>query len=711
MSRLGLKTGHEDPSEHDVGIDELDEVDLGGSDDQPSSEHVSEKENPGRSEDPELDGEDIGAVDLNTPEATPKLDSHIAPSLDTTLEAAVLVGERLESEDGPLYASPSRPTSQQSHISGRRSTTPPQGRPPKPRASDPPRPLSPSRYRPYGQRQSSASASATSSRPNSAADHHLDSPPSTPSRRGSPVMESVDLATSRAKSLSPVLTEPQAEHMERSTSTSSRSATDEIPPSPTTHTPRPPAGPSPQGFKSISPRSVAASTSTHTSPSYRLGQRFGSDPRFASDIATYSPGETAPRSIPFKPALPTASLALNGQAHGVDGSAPFESIELNTGSPIVPDAMPHSASVATFDAAQRGLLPTNGNGLDANPVGDEDKKMKRRSWGGFGVKKLAKSQSLGPPLETERRHSSAEEAPQRPSSTQPTPVSENAEAGPSSPRRRHAPPAHPHPYPIPTSPPLVDKRDSTSRPESIHSTVQPKSPTLPQANGVHTSPAQGLGIKGVSTFEKVISHTRPSWLPPKAKEEDEAHHHQWEEMMTQAREAEAARRKVQEDRRLEREKKLAAATPRWEALLGNGPRGSTTSASTSSNHLKPNAGSRQMSRSASGSSTKSGAATPNAVPEGFSVEKVKSDPSLRKLWFEGVPSHLRGSAWHLAIGNPLALSKGKLACFPRISDLADTRQTRTRRTRSAHRGHWTLVDFPRISLSALMATWTRLSRI
>ena len=105
--------------------------------------------------------------------------------------------------------------------------------------------------------------------------------------------------------------------------------------------------------------------------------------------------------------------------------------------------------------------------------------------------------------------------------------------------------------------------------------------------------------------------------------------------MAQARELEAQRRKQAELRRIEREKRLAINTGKWEALLGRD----------------------------------------------FSVDKVKEDPALRKLWFEGAPSHLRGKAWSLAIGNPLAMSKGecneihlltlpnRIADFRRVQDV------------------------------------------
>ena len=120
-------------------------------------------------------------------------------------------------------------------------------------------------------------------------------------------------------------------------------------------------------------------------------------------------------------------------------------------------------------------------------------------------------------------------------------------------------------------------------------------------------------MKGVSTFEKVISHTRPSWLPPKDRMEDETHYHQWEEMMSQAREAEKEKRKVEEAKRAERDKRLSINTPKWEEMLDE---------------------------------------------KTFNADRIRKDPGLRQIWFEGCPTYLRGKAWSLAIGNPLALSKG-----------------------------------------------------
>ena len=44
------------------------------------------------------------------------------------------------------------------------------------------------------------------------------------------------------------------------------------------------------------------------------------------------------------------------------------------------------------------------------------------------------------------------------------------------------------------------------------------------------------------------------------------------------------------------------------------------------------------------------------VPD-WKVVNIK--PSLRRLWWNGIPSKLRASIWERAVGNALALSKGR----------------------------------------------------
>ena len=160
--------------------------------------------------------------------------------------------------------------------------------------------------------------------------------------------------------------------------------------------------------------------------------------------------------------------------------------------------------------------------------------------------------------------------------------------------------------------------DSTPRFQAPPAHPHPAFPPESSSNPASTSsgPSGSRGPKAAtSAFEAVVSRTRPSWLPPKDRVEDESHLAEWETMMAHSRAAEAERRRTSEMRMLEREKKLAVAVPRWEGLL-----------------------------------------------TGFTTEKVRGDEGLRQLWFEGVPSHLRGKAWSAAIGNPLAMSKGALCC-------------------------------------------------
>ena len=605
------------------------------------------------------------AVDL----ASPKLH-------DETSEASDARKDTSQGEGSPISTSPASDSLSAGRAGNSRPETPPAGHgPPKPRISITPQPLSPSRYRPYGLRQSSAFGStseslhepdstppsASSSRPSFHSD--ADTSPVTPSHRHhsppgsssepSPIGDGVDASSSNKSSTDP---SPRLKEWE---------ATNGSNPNP--NTPRLLSGSldssTSPAFKSISPRSPQLAQTFRSPPnSPHSGQTsFSNTPRLhlcTPSFSTFSPGDIAPRSLPFKPALPKASLAFNGQANGKEGAAPFESIDLETNPPVAPEAIPHSTAMGRFDASANGLIAADG---DDRENSEDAKQVKRRSWGGFATKKTpdGAGQNLAAPpdLDQDRRHSSADDKLSPPHiSTKCASIgnqhdSQNAEAGPSTPPRRHAPPAHPHPYPIPTSPIRTDRHDSLSvQSDRAASLPSSKAPQSSQTNG---APLHGLGVKGISTFEKVISHTRPSWLPPKDKGEDEAHYRQWEEVMAQAKEVEVARRKIQDARRLDREKKLALSVPRWEALLGSGPGGSATP-TAGRDHLSA----LTMSRRGSGSANGTGASTPNGVSEGFSVSKVKSDLGLRRLWFEGVPSHLRGKAWHLAIGNPLALSKG-----------------------------------------------------
>ncbi|WWC65933.1 uncharacterized protein I303_108555 [Kwoniella dejecticola CBS 10117] len=328
-----------------------------------------------------------------------------------------------------------------------------------------------------------------------------------------------------------------------------------------------------------------------------------------------SRSSSPPPAFNLKPPLPNVSSVIvssDGPATEADAeAAPFESIPLSLTPPMTPTVPP-----------------------PVSPTYASPERKGRQSWGGFGMTKEGQRYAIGETpdhnhtrAQTDgiRRTSAASSirsvGSSKAHSHTHTP-SQNGDseevADPENTPRLAAPPAHPFPFPIPSSssssnptspPPLNHKRLSTA--SSSHT---------PAAANAH-----GIGIKEtVSTFEKVRSHTRPAYLPPKDKHEDEVHLHQWEEMMAQSRDHEKQVQKQKEARRLEREKKLAIAIPKWESLL-NGD---------------------------------------------FSAGKVQNDLSLRKLWFDGVPTHLRGKAWSLAIGNPLAVSKDAYKSYVTRSEKA-----------------------------------------
>ncbi|RPD65138.1 hypothetical protein L227DRAFT_495150 [Lentinus tigrinus ALCF2SS1-6] len=114
---------------------------------------------------------------------------------------------------------------------------------------------------------------------------------------------------------------------------------------------------------------------------------------------------------------------------------------------------------------------------------------------------------------------------------------------------------------------------------------------------------------GPSMLDKVISKTRPTWLPPKPRAEDRKHLHDWEVMMKHSREAEEKRRKALQERRLARERRIEESFGIWEREI---------------------------------------------VPDWTVVHR---DPQLRRLWWQGIPTKLRAPMWQAAVGNPLALSK------------------------------------------------------
>ncbi|KAJ7161433.1 rab-GTPase-TBC domain-containing protein [Mycena crocata] len=147
---------------------------------------------------------------------------------------------------------------------------------------------------------------------------------------------------------------------------------------------------------------------------------------------------------------------------------------------------------------------------------------------------------------------------------------------------------------IPPSPPPIPPIPSPSIPDP-----------LPYKNPSHR-PTRSTGP---SALEKVRSKTRPSFLPPKSRQEDDKHLNEWESMMKLSRATAEKRRQALQDRRLAREKKIEDSLHMWEKEI---------------------------------------------VPDWKVVHK---NPTLRKLWWEGIPTKLRASMWANAVGNALALSK------------------------------------------------------
>ncbi|KAG2368869.1 rab-GTPase-TBC domain-containing protein [Suillus spraguei] len=144
----------------------------------------------------------------------------------------------------------------------------------------------------------------------------------------------------------------------------------------------------------------------------------------------------------------------------------------------------------------------------------------------------------------------------------------------------------------------------------------PNSPTAPAA----ISSRRQTYSAGPSAFQRVMSQTRPHFLPPKNRQEDQKHMADWQAMMKQSRVAEEKRRKALQERRLARELKIEQSMYKWEKEI---------------------------------------------LPDWRVVYK---NPNLRKLWWNGIPTKLRASMWQQAVGNALALSKDNFrSCLSRAT--------------------------------------------
>ncbi|WVR07970.1 hypothetical protein IAU60_005013 [Kwoniella sp. DSM 27419] len=310
-----------------------------------------------------------------------------------------------------------------------------------------------------------------------------------------------------------------------------------------------------------------------------------------------------PRFEGVKPSVPNGIGIVSGDLDAVDQSAPFESISLNSTTPPPVYAgipLPSSPRVSIQDPSHRRISWGSVSRKKDGDVNARERVSEDHQYSSNGEARSAGASASAHDLQAQNANGTASSSGTQPGTGTSTP-------------RLHAPPARPFPFPIPSSsnpaspPPSHRVSSSSASPAAGTSVLRAEvEPTAPQMQ------PQGLGVKGRSTFEKVISHTRPSWLPPKDRHEDEVHLQQWEEMMAQSREHEKQMQKAAEARRAERQKAMSANMPLWDELLSD---------------------------------------------KDFSSAKVRSNEKLRQLWFEGVPSHLRGKAWSLVIGNPLAVSK------------------------------------------------------
>ncbi|KAJ5932476.1 hypothetical protein N7516_006965 [Penicillium verrucosum] len=109
--------------------------------------------------------------------------------------------------------------------------------------------------------------------------------------------------------------------------------------------------------------------------------------------------------------------------------------------------------------------------------------------------------------------------------------------------------------------------------------------------------------------EKVLSRTRPSWLPPKDQKEEKKHLRQYQQMMAQSRELEKRKAAKVANAQCEKDNTRATLQNIWDE------------------YVYPN------------------------------WELALREPRIRELWWRGIPPRNRGTIWERAIGNELALTE------------------------------------------------------
>ncbi|QRV80222.1 TBC1 domain family member 14 [Ceratobasidium sp. AG-Ba] len=154
---------------------------------------------------------------------------------------------------------------------------------------------------------------------------------------------------------------------------------------------------------------------------------------------------------------------------------------------------------------------------------------------------------------------------------------------------------------IDPAPKSQSQQETSAHPDS----APPRTPVAPPVVKKHR-PAKSVGP---SMLEQVISKTRPTHLPPKRKDEDVKHMKEYAAMMEKSREAERRKKQEIEERRLARERAVEDSIHIWRT------------------EIAPN------------------------------CREATRKPHLRALWWNGIPTKLRGQMWIAAIGNGLAVSK------------------------------------------------------
>jgi hypothetical protein len=118
--------------------------------------------------------------------------------------------------------------------------------------------------------------------------------------------------------------------------------------------------------------------------------------------------------------------------------------------------------------------------------------------------------------------------------------------------------------------------------------------------------------------EKVLTRTRPSWLPPKNPDEEKRHLKEYQKMMAKALEADKRKAKKQQQQQCERDDTKESLARVWEQ------------------HVLPN------------------------------WSTVITEPRTRELWWRGITPRDRGTVWQKAIANDLELSEaGYIAALQR----------------------------------------------